>query len=155
MRRVIVALTASLAVPAGLIVALPTGSAFASSAVPTIVTCSKLTGTSTTTTSTGTATGCNQTAITGGSGTQTAKTTSAGTTFSLKWKSGKTTTGKTTFSVVTPSKCPSTFSEEVKAVGTVTGGTATKLKGGKTTNTICVSTTTGKFELLPGSKYKV
>jgi hypothetical protein len=149
MRRVLLGLVALLAVPAALLIALPAASAFAAS--PTIVSCSTFTGSSTAAGSTGAATGCNHRAISGGKATQ----TSSGSTFLVTWKTGKTTTGTDTTTVVTPSTCPSTFPEEVEAFGTVTGGTAKRLIGGEATSLFCANTTTGAFELLPGTTWNM
>ena len=149
MRRVFRALTASLAIPAGIAVAVPTGSAFAANTAPTIVTCANnAAGASAILVS-----GCTSKAVTGGSGKVTANST--GTTFKVVWKTGKTTTGTSTPTVVTPSKCPSAMPTEVRLAGTVKGGTAKALIGGKATNTICANLTTGKAKLLAGTKYKV
>jgi hypothetical protein len=149
MRGVLMALVAFLAVPAALLVALPTASAFAAS--PTIVSCSTFTGSSTATGSTGIASGCNHRVISGGH----AKQTSSSNTFLVTWKTGKTTTGTDTTAVVTPSTCPSTFPEEIEAFGTVTGGTAKRLIGGNATSLFCANTTTGNFELLPGTTWNM
>src|ERR1700683_445850 len=150
MRRVLLPLVALLAVPAALLVALPTASAFAATS-PTIVSCSTFTGSSTASGSTGTATGCNHRAISGGHAAQ----TSSSNTFLVTWKTGKTTTGTDTTTVVTPSTCPSTFPEEVEAFGTVTGGTAKRLIGGEATSLFCANTTTGECELLPGTTWNM
>jgi hypothetical protein len=144
MRRVLMLITL-LAAPAGLLFALPAGSAFAASR-PTIVSC-KTFASSTTVGSVGAATGCNHIAISGAGATQTIGTG----TFAVTWNTGLTTTGTDTKMEIMPSKCPSTFPEEVEAFGTVTGGTATRLIGGHATSLFCVS----KFEreLLPGTKW--
>lgn len=151
MRRALMALAASLAVPAGAAVALPAASASASRLAPTIVTCTGLKGTAASTT----ASGCSNPAITGGSGKVTSNAT--GTTFKVTWKSGKTSTGSSVPTVLTTSKCPSGFPTEISDASTVKGGTAKALIGGKTTNKICVNTTTSpiKAEKLPGTKYKI
>lgn len=149
MRCFIRALTASLAVPAGLAIALPMGSASAASAAPVIVTCATSAplaaaihvGT------------CSNKAITGGAGKVTANST--GTTFKVAWKSGKTTTGTSVPTLVTPSKCGSKFPTEVRLAATVKGGTAKALIGGKATNTLCANTTTGRARLLAGTKFKI
>jgi hypothetical protein len=149
MRRVLLTLFAFSAVPAALLVSWPAGPAFAAS--PTIVSCSTFTGSSTAAGSTGTARGCDHRAISGGRAIQ----TSSGDTFLVTWKTGKTTTGTDTTAVVTPSTCPSTFPEEIKAFGTVTGGTAKRLIGGVATSLFCANTTTGQFELLPGTTWNM
>lgn len=146
MRRLSAVLAASIAIPAAAVIAGPATSAFAA---PTIVTCGTLSGTA----ASASATQCNQTAITGGSGHVVSNST--GSTFTITWKSGKTTKGTGTTTPVTPSACPSTFPTEVTAHSTVTGGTAKALIGAKTTNKLCVNTSTGKFRLLPGTKYHI
>lgn len=148
MRRLFLSLVA-LALPAGLLVALPTGSAFAARS-PEIVSCSTFTG-STAAGSIATATGCNHRRISGGDATQTASAN----TFVVTWRTGKTTSGTDTTAAVTPSTCPSTFPVEIQAFGTVTGGTAKRLIGGVATSLFCANTTTGLFELLPGTTWNM
>lgn len=143
-------LAAALALPATLTFALPAGST--SAATPVIVACKGYTGSFTSKAVSATATKCNQPTITGGSGKETAGAT--GSPFTIKWTTGQTTTGTSVSKKVTVSKCPSTFPTEYSTANTITGGTAKSLIGGKTTNLICVSST-GKFEILPGTSYKV
>jgi hypothetical protein len=125
----------------------------ASAAVPVIVTCNTFAGTALTGANAG---GCTQPRITGGSGHLTVLNRTS-TKFKIVWKTGKTTLATTLApKPVTPNRCPRLWSE-LRVTGTVTGGTATPLIGGKTTNLICV-TGTGtrvKFEILPGTKYRV
>jgi hypothetical protein len=152
MRRILVTLTASLAGAAGLLLALPTGSASAAgpttAAGPTIVSCKSFTG-STAAGSVAVAKGCNHRWISGGSATQTAGTG----TFVVTWKTGKTTTGRDTTTVITPSACPAAFPEEIEAFGTVTGGTAKRLIGGNATSLFCANAS--QFELLPGTTWNM
>ena len=93
--------------------------------------------------------GCNHLRISGGGGTQ---TTGTGT-FAVTWKTGLTTTGTDTKTVITPSKCPKAFPEEVEAFGDVTGGTATRLIGGHSHSFFCVSAT--ERVLLPGTTWNM
>jgi hypothetical protein len=144
MRRVLMSI-ALLAMPAALLFALPAGSAFAASR-PTIVSC-KTFAVSAAPGAIAAATGCNHVAISGAGATQTIGTG----TFAVTWNSGLTTTGTDTKMVITPSKCPSTFPEEVEAFGTVTGGTATRLIGGHASSLFCSSTL--ERELFPGTKW--
>jgi hypothetical protein len=149
-RRLVVVLAAALALPATLTVALPAG--LASAATPVIVACKGYSGSFTSTGVKATATKCNQATITGGSGKETAGST--GTPFSIKWKTGETAKGTSTAKKLTTSKCPAAFASEYSTKFTVTGGTATALKGGKTTDLLCASAT-GTFEVLPGTTFKI
>jgi hypothetical protein len=144
MRRVLM-LIVSLVVPATVLIALPTGSAFAASR-PTIVS-RKFFAVSTAPGSVGVGTGCNHIAISAGGATQTTGTD----TFDLTWNSGLTSTGTDTKTTIMPSKCPSTFPNEIEAFGTLTGGTATSLIGGQGTIFLCLSGR--ERELLPGTKW--
>jgi hypothetical protein len=115
---------------------------------PVIVSCKSFT-VSTAPGSVGTGRGCNHRWISGGGATQ---TTGTGT-FAVTWNSGLTTTGTDTKEVITPSKCPSAFPEEVEAFGDVTGGTARPLIGGHAHSFFCVSAT--ERELLPGTTWNM
>jgi hypothetical protein len=127
--------TAALAVPA---VAAPN--------TPVIVSCLSLKGTIT---GSSLATGCNQTTLTGGSGTFSAPKPPA---FGIKWKNGKTSTGTESY-VSVPNTCPTGFTTEVKTTVTIKGGTDTKLVGGKGVDYICIGGT--KIESKPGTKFVV
>jgi hypothetical protein len=157
LRRLLVALSATLIAPATIAVGVGIASTSASAAAkPTIVTCKSLTGAFTSTGSTGSITGCNTKSVTGGSGSLAGTSTSSTSgTSTITWKSKETTIGTYTTTTVTPSKCPSTYPTEVDVAATVTGGTATALVGGKAKDTLCVNDTTGKYELLPKTKYKI
>ena len=146
MRRTIISLAAALAVPA-MFTVLP--ASFASAATPVIVACSGFTGSA----GTATATGCNQKAISGGGGTVTSNST--GTAFTVTWTSGLTSTGTTTFKNIATSTCPPAFPLETADISKVTGGTAATMIGGKGTTKLCVNTSTGAFEVLPGTKAKI
>jgi len=115
---------------------------------PTIVSCKTFTS-STAAGSVGIGAGCNHRWISGGGATQTIGTG----TFAVTWSTGLTTTGTDTKIVVTPSRCPSAFPTEIEAFGDVTGGTATRLIGGKAHSFFCVSNT--ERELLPGTTWNM
>ena len=123
--------TAALAIPAG-----------AATNAPVVVACTSLKGGLT---GASTITGCNNTPTTGGSGTVTAAIPK----ITIKWKSGKTSTGTESYVPVSPSKCPTGFSTEVKTTAKITGGTATTLVGGTGISYVCVGKT---IENLPGTK---
>jgi hypothetical protein len=123
--------------------AIPGGAASATS--PLTVTCTKLTGSNTTQKFSGcSGSGKSETGTTGTS--TVAKNDKSA---SVKWATGKTSTETFTFKKVTPSTCPKlageTLIEEVSETGTITGGTATGLKGGKVSGKDCVYTKSGKI----------
>jgi hypothetical protein len=73
---------------------------------------------------------------------------------SIKWKTSNKTTviAKPTITSVSPVTCTVAGSAEEKAVGKITGGTATYTKKGETfTATVCVSPA-GAITLAPGTK---
>jgi hypothetical protein len=147
LHRLLVAVSASLIIPAAVAVAAPALSASAAS--PVIVTCAKASGSIVAGIK---VTACNTNKVTGGSGVVTTNTTTLA--FSIKWKTGQTTTGKGSATAVTPNKCATGYTE-LKETSTVTGGTAKSLIGGKPTTNICVNLSTGAVTLAPGAKYKV
>lgn len=115
---------------------------------PIIVSCRYFT-VSTAAGSVGHGAGCNHGRISGGGAMQ---TTGTGT-FAVTWNTGLTTTGTDTKTVITPSRCPSAFPEEIEAFGDVTGGTAARLIGGQAHSFFCVSAT--ERELLPGTTWNM
>ena len=141
----VAAVSASTAVLAGLS-ASPASAAPAPK--PVIVSC-KYFAVSTAVGSVGHGAGCNHRWISGGGARQ---TTGTGT-FAVTWNTGLTTTGTDTKTVITPSRCPSAFPEEIEAFGVVTGGTATRLIGGRAHSFFCVSAT--ERELLPGTTWNM
>ena len=142
MRRfpVVIALVAALAVPSAVVVGLAGTSGATSPA-----SCAKLSaksGVITVTTCTPKVTG-----YTSASGSE-AALAKGGT---LKWSPGNKTTivAKPTLTVVKPNKCTGTGNTEEKAVGKITGGTATYTpKGQSFTAYVCTKTIT----LAPGTK---
>jgi hypothetical protein len=121
----------------------------ASATTPLSVTCTKLTGSGSTTK----LTGCSGTgkAQTGTSGT--GKTASNDKTATITWATKKTSIETFTYKLITPNKCPAvsgaTKEYEVAEAGSVTGGTATGLKGSKIKGTVCVYKK-GSAELVNG-----
>jgi hypothetical protein len=124
------------------------GTASAASALT--VTCTKLTGTATTSK----LSGCSGKGVTTNEATATATTTVASSDKSgtIKWTDGKTTIESFSYKVVTPTKCPSvsgqTVDLEVSETGSVTGGTATGLKGGKLSGKVCIYEKNKKVDLV-------
>jgi hypothetical protein len=110
----------------------------ASAATPLTVTCTKLTGNQTTQ------------KITGCSGTGKSETGTSGTTkvasndksATITWATKKTSIESFTYKSVTPNACPAvsgyTKLLEVNETGSVTGGTATGMKGGKVSGKVCI-----------------
>ena len=146
MRRfpVAIALVAALAVPSAAVVGL-SGTA---GAVVLGSSCAKLTGTASTTV---TISVCSPKVATYASATGTSAALLNGGT--LTWSTSKKTTviAKPTVTSVTPNTCAS-GSSEIKAVGKITGGTATYTKAGTTfTAYVCV-TSAGALSLAPGKK---
>ena len=146
MRRfpVAIALVAALAVPSAAVVGL---SGTAGAAVLG-TSCAKLTGNASTNV---TLSACSPKLATYASATgKSAALLNGGT---LTWSTSKKTTviAKPTVTSVTPNKCASGSAEE-KAVGKITGGTATYTKKGETfTAFVCVAST-GALSLAPGTK---
>ena len=147
MRRTILLLAASLAVPA-MFTVLPASLASATT-TPVIVSCTGFTGGN----GSASATGCNHASISGGSGSLTSSST--GTAFTITWQTGLTASGTTTFKALSTSTCPAPYTLEAKDISTVTGGTATAMIGGRAVTKLCVDTSTGLFEVLPGTKAKI
>ncbi len=145
-------LSASLALPATVLVGVSGGSAFAASTKPS-VTCTGLSGSETKIT----LTGCNDTSVTGGSGMGTVATSTT------KWHSGKTTIVKFSETLLKSgaagNKCAKGLEQvtEVAKVGTTakTGGTATALYGQTGGAVVCLNTTAKTVKLLAGSKYAI
>jgi hypothetical protein len=131
---------AAIAGSAAFAVVVPGGTAFATTK-PAKVVCTSLTGTE----SNETLSGCSDTAVTGGTGTETVSTstidwTGAGSLTSVTTVTNKTLSGK-------KDKCTAPAGDtnvvEVDVKGSVTGGTATTLVGGKVKGTLCVFNTSG------------
>lgn len=146
MRRLLIVLSVSLALPASLSMVVPAASA--APATATVVTCLKFSGSLFGSASLAV---CNDKTVADHSG---AVALSASTrSFSISWRSGKTSTG--TFSyTIGGSTCPSTNPIEAAVGGAVTGGTATTLIGGTIHGTLCANGS-GDFELQPGSNFKI
>jgi len=149
MRRfpVAIALVAALAVPSAAVVGL-SGTAGAGNAVLG-TSCAKLTGTATTTVTIST---CSPKLATYASAKGTSSALTNGGT--LTWSTSKKTTviAKPTLTGVSPVTCTVAGSLEEKAVGKITGGTATYTKAGTYFRaTVCVSPT-GALSLAPGTK---
>ena len=149
MRRfpVAVALVAALAVPSAAVVGL-SGTAGAGNAVLG-TSCAKLSGTITGTVTIST---CSPKLATYASAS--AKSSSLATGGTLKWKtSGKTTIiAKPTLTTVATPNCTVAGSSEEKAVGAITGGTATYTKKGTTFRaSVCISPS-GALSLAKGTK---
>lgn len=138
---------AALAGSASVAVVTVPGTASASSLT---VTCTKLTGTATTSK----LSGCSGSGVTTNEATATATTTVASNDKSgtIKWTDGKTTVETFTYKVVTPTKCPSvagqTVDLEVSEAGSVTGGTAKGLIGGKLSGKVCIYEKSKKVDLV-------
>jgi hypothetical protein len=138
---------------ATLAVLVPGGSAFAGKPKPTKVTCTAISGSE----SSVTLSGCSDPAVTGGGGTSNVSTST------VTWNTtGLTSTENYTVKVGTgkKDKCTAppgfTNTAEVKEKGSVSGGTATTLTGGKVSATVCVFTETAdpsvtSVALLPGT----
>ncbi len=146
---------AALVLPAGLAV-LPAGTA--SAAATQSVSCTKLSGSALKPT----ISGCNDPAVTGGSGTATIN--SAHTVATTKWKeSGSTTTASIKYTEKSKSACTAesgASNVEVVETGTVTSGkgAAAALKGQKVTATVCIylkGASSITISLLKGSDYKL
>ena len=149
MRRfpVAIALVAALAVPGAAVVGL-SGTAGAGNAVLG-TSCAKLTGTATTTV---TISSCVPFQATYASASAGAASLALGGT--LKWKSSNKTTiiAAPTLTPITPANCAVAGSTEEKAVGAITGGTATYTKkGAKFTASVCLSPS-GALSLAKGTK---
>ena len=149
MRRfpVAIALVAALAVPSAAVVGL-SGTAGAGNAVLG-TSCAKLTGNAATT---ATISVCSPKLATYASAS--AKSTSLLNGGTLTWSTSKKTTviAKPTLTSVTPVTCTVAGSSEEKAVGKITGGTATYTKAGETFRaTVCISPA-GALSLAPGTK---
>jgi hypothetical protein len=128
------AICAAIAGSAAFAVVVPGSTAFAKTAKPAKVVCTSLNGTA----SSETLSGCSDTAATGGSGVENVSTST------VTWATGLTSIDNTTNKEKTgkKDKCTPPAGDtnvvEVAASGTVTGGTATTLTGGKIKGTICV-----------------
>lgn len=149
MRRfpVAIALVAALAVPSAAVVGL-SGTAGAGNAVLG-TSCAKLTGTIT---GYATISTCSPKLATYASAK--AKSSALANGGTLTWSTSKKTTviAKPTLTSVTPVTCTVAGSSEEKAVGAITGGTATYTKKGTTFRaTVCISPA-GALSLAPGTK---
>jgi hypothetical protein len=151
-RRLVVC--AALAGSVAIAVALPGTAAFAKTPKPVKVVCTSLNGNA----STENLTGCSDVGTTGGSGTDDVSTST------ITWNSGLTSVSSVTNKEKTgkADKCtaPSGDSNvtEVDVKGTVTGGTATTLTGGKVKGTICVFETADSgivTQNYPGTSFDV
>jgi len=144
-----------------LVCAAMAGSAFAAIAVPGAIagaapltlTCTTLTGNAVSQT----VSGCTGTgAIAADAGTPPAHGVQTTSTKTVKWSNGKTSIIKYTYGTVTPNACPAVtaytkFLEVTEKAGsTVSGGTATGLKGGAVSGKVCIykKTATPTVELV-------
>jgi hypothetical protein len=140
---------AALAGSASLAVVLPASQAFAKVAKPTKVICTGLSGNS----STATVSGCSDTAVTGGGGVSVISSGVSTVTWNV---TGLTSTESFTAVASTGKKdhCTPpaglTNTAEVKEKGTVSGGTATSLTGGKLKGTVCLFSN-NSVALFPGT----
>ena len=110
----------------------------ATAAGPLTLTCTKLTGSATTQK----ITGCSGTGKTETGTSGTTKVASNDKSATITWATKKTSVESFTYKAVTPNVCPAvtgyTKLIEVNESGSVTGGTATGLKGGKVSGKVCV-----------------
>jgi hypothetical protein len=138
-RSVRLTLCAAIAGSAALAVAVPGSAAFAKTAKPVKVVCTSLNGSA----SSETLSGCSDTVTTGGTGVENVSSST------ITWSTGLTSITSTTNKEKSgkSDKCTPPAGDtnvvEVAASGTVTGGTATTLTGGKVKGTICVFSTSG------------
>lgn len=116
--------------------AIPAGSA--SAATPLTLTCTSLSGNQ----STQKISGCSGTGKSETGATGTAKVASSNKSATITWSTKKTSVESFTYKDVTPNACPAvtgyTSLLEVSESGSVTGGTATGLKGRKVSGKVCV-----------------
>jgi hypothetical protein len=133
------AVCAAIAGSAVIAVVVPGSAAFAKTVRPVKVVCTSLHGSA----SSETLSGCSDPAATGGSGVENVSTST------ITWTTGLTSVTTTTNVEKTgkQDKCKPPAGDtnvvEVKATGTVSGGTATTLTGGKLKGTICVYNSSG------------
>ncbi len=117
------------------------------SASPVTVTCSKFTGDK----ATQKLTGCSGSgkSQTGASGTSVAASNDESAT--IRWATGKTTAEKYSYKGVKPNECPAVSGYkkflEVTESGSVTGGSATELKGGRVSGKVCIYTKDSSYLL--------